>query len=199
MARTEKDPSSRGSIDTILRSLTERPNVESALILSRRDGSIIKTAGFATTEQRRRAESAAAYKPSSDAAAGQTQALPNLPAQEINEQAVQEEIPEVSPAEELAASVYKFVKSAESMGTSLSGLSEERDMDGNRTSYDVGGGIGKDVEGASGTSKESTSGNEDSQIQLLRLRIKRREVIIFPDPQYLCCVVQRIGKSADGR
>ena len=36
---------------------------------------------------------------------------------------------------------------------------------------------------------------EESQAQLMRLRIKSREIIIFPDPQYLCCVVQRIGKQ----
>ena len=199
MARTEKDPSSKSSIDTILRNLTDRTNVESALILSRRDGSIIKTAGFATTEQRRRAESAAAYKPSADVAGGPNQAPSSMPAQENDEQAVQDDVPEASPAEELAASVYKFVKSAELMGASLNGLSIEREADGKTSVFNADGDSEKHVADVNSASKESVAGNEDSQIQLLRLRIRRREVIIFPDPQYLCCVVQRISKSAEGR
>jgi hypothetical protein len=45
------------------------------------------------------------------------------------------------------------------------------------------------------TSDVTDKARDESQVQLLRLRIKSREIIVFPDPQYLCCVVQRVGKQ----
>jgi hypothetical protein len=30
------------------------------------------------------------------------------------------------------------------------------------------------------------------------LRTKRQEIIIYPDTNYLCCVVQSVGKQANG-
>ena len=47
-------------------------------------------------------------------------------------------------------------------------------------------------------SEESEHIRDESRVQLMRLRIKSREIIIFPDPQYLCCVVQRIGRQGTG-
>jgi hypothetical protein len=34
----------------------------------------------------------------------------------------------------------------------------------------------------------------ESEVQLLRMRTKTQEIIIFPDTKFLCCVVQAIGK-----
>jgi hypothetical protein len=34
----------------------------------------------------------------------------------------------------------------------------------------------------------------ESEVQLLRMRTKTQEIIIFPDAKFLCCVVQAIGK-----
>ena len=39
---------------------------------------------------------------------------------------------------------------------------------------------------------DKVGGNE---VQLLRMRTKRQEIIIYPDTKFLCCVIQTVGKS----
>lgn len=57
------------------------------------------------------------------------------------------------------------------------------------------------TEASKGTSERSDSSLSsvpiltDNDVQLLRLRLKKQEVIIFPDPKYLCCVVQDMDKN----
>lgn len=115
--------------------------------------------------------------------------------QENNEQAIQGEHDERSPAAELAAAVFQFVRAAAAMGSTLGDLSTEKDIEDSgaaRTATSKAANV-------NGSNDESSTIKEDSQIQLLRLRIKHREIIIFPDPQYLCCVVQKIGRTFDNR
>ncbi|ETN40357.1 uncharacterized protein HMPREF1541_04634 [Cyphellophora europaea CBS 101466] len=175
----------QSSIDATLRSLSDRPNVESTLILSRKDGSIIKTTGFTSAEKRRRAQSTAAYQAAEspaqvkDADAG-------------NEEAIAEQ-EKFSPAEELAASIFQFMKAAGTLGTTLTAVSAGQDGEDSNTLRRPESGRAPDTDG---TTEESEARRIDSQVQLLRLRVKHREIIIFPDPHYLCCVVQRIGKQA---
>lgn len=172
------------TIDTLLRSLTDRPNVESTLILSRKDGSIIKSAGFASAATRKRALSSA----------------PERPIDQTNpaEDDAGEEQTKVTPAEELAASVFQFMTAAGALGSTLATVSAQQDREGgmqqseNKTS-------------AAHTGNDDTVDEvfdqADAQIQLLRLRIKQQEMIVFPDPRYICCVVQRVGKlhNVNGR
>jgi hypothetical protein len=56
-------------------------------------------------------------------------------------------------------------------------------------------------EGKSATSKHYIDKDADThekagenEVQLLRMRTRTQEIIIFPDTKFLCCVVQAIGK-----
>ncbi len=37
--------------------------------------------------------------------------------------------------------------------------------------------------------------SEDGEVQLLRLRTKKHEIIVYPDAKFLCCVVSRSGQG----
>jgi hypothetical protein len=52
--------------------------------------------------------------------------------------------------------------------------------------------IGKDAD-----AHDKVGGNE---VQLIRMRTKRQEIIIYPDTKFLCCVIQAVGKfgQSDG-
>lgn len=168
----------------MLRSLTDRPNVEATLILSRKDGSIIKSSGFEPVSKKQRALSSA----------------PEIPTEQSKspEDGVNEEPPKATPAEELAASVFQFMTAAGALGSTLASVSVRQEREDGSFQQELKS--GKPQPG----NEESIDLHTDSaeaQVQLLRLRIKQKEVIIFPDPRYICCVVQRIGKhaAADGR
>lgn len=175
------------SIDAILRGLTDRPNVESTLILSRKDGSIIKTSGFAPAERRRRAQSAAPFQPPE--AATQNKDQGSGPEDTVGRE-------KLHPATALATTIFDFMKAAGSLGATLTTVAEEQNLDDAshlRRADATGTGAGTE-----GLTEEVDARRTDSQVQLLRLRVKHREIIIFPDPQYLCCVVQRVTKQHSG-
>ena len=161
------------------------------LILSRKDGSIIKSAGFPTAEKRRRAQSATPFPP----AEAVTKAKDDTPK---NEEAVTE-AEKVSAAEELAAAIYQFMKAAGSLGSTLTTVAAEQDSE-DASSLRRAEALSRETD-TDAPAEEAEARRGDSQVQLLRLRVKHREIIIFPDPQYLCCVVQRVGKQpgAEGR
>lgn len=176
------------SIDAILRGLTDRPNVESTLILSRKDGSIIKTSGFAAIERRGRAQSTVPLQP--------TEGVPQVREESTKDEETSVEQKRTMPAEELAASIFHFMKAASALGMTLTTVVEEQHIeDGNSLRSSETAVNGGDMDG---NTEEGEMRRGESQVQLLRLRIKHREIIIFPDPRYLCCVVQRVGKQAGG-
>jgi hypothetical protein len=142
------------------------------LILSRWDGSIIKATGAVAAEKRKRAQSVADYQPATGEGTGDADA-------EM----------QPTPAEALASSIFQFMKIAGSVGDTLCAVSMEQEAEDfslRRSDQDQKG-------SAYGTHAVPI---DESQIQLLRLRIKHREVIIFPDPRYICCVVQRTGRQS---
>ncbi len=103
------------------------------------------------------------------------------------------------PAEELASSVFQFVTSASFLGTTLCSVAVQ-------VGEEDGAALRHPRQGDNLSNETALEDSEDvrgeSQVQLIRLRVKSREIIIFPDPHYLCCVVQRVGKqgnAADGR
>ncbi|RMD40671.1 hypothetical protein DV735_g4467, partial [Chaetothyriales sp. CBS 134920] len=178
---TSSQPSSAPSVDQLLRSLSDRPNVESTIILSRKDGSIIRASGFNTVEKRRRARSLAAPQglPGNTDQAGLGSS--GEPAEEVGQ----------SPAEELAVSILQCVQAADALGSNLAALSSEEESEDYASRRS--GPPGNVSEPELDDSKASAS--NESAVQLLRLRVKQREIIIFPDPRYLCCVVQTAGDN----
>ena len=158
--------------------------MESTLILSRKDGSIIKASGLLSAEKRRKAQPVAGY---------QTQANENAPHSNMNGSEAQAQEAMSAPAEELAASIFQFVQIAGSLGYTLSAVSVDQEAEDFASRRSDPNQQEADADG-------STAGpGDESQVQLLRLRVKYREIIVFPDPQYLCCVVQRVGKKSVGR
>jgi hypothetical protein len=152
--------------------------------LSRKDGSIIKVAGFASAEKRQRAQSTVTYP-----AAVATQSNEE---NGTTEEAAANETDTASPPEELAAAIFQFMKVAESLGSTLTSVSKEENLDDSAGRRNDTGSRTQDRIGAA---EDGDSRRHDSQVQLLRLRIRQREIIIFPDVRYLACVVQRIGKQ----
>lgn len=88
------------------------------------------------------------------------------------------------------------MKAAGSLGATLTTVAAEQDgEEGTSLRRTEAPPRGADTDAPT---EEAEARRGESQVQLLRLRVKHREIIIFPDPQYLCCVVQRVGKQAGG-
>ncbi|KAL2414787.1 hypothetical protein ABEF95_012004 [Exophiala dermatitidis] len=251
------------SIDAMLRGLTERPNVQSTLILSRKDGSIIRATGVVarnttgTTSSRPTSSTGApaappntstppqSYPMSRDtqegkgstatpqdgsAGAGAAAPPPSNPTvtkeqgqgQEDTTQILLDPEPEPEPLEVLASSIFQFVGHADSLGLTLGSISRGA-SDTGAGGHGHGHGYGSAITGSTGRTNDqrpfsssdikqhprrtvaddeesdttTTRGTED-EVQLLRLRTKHQEIIIFPDPNYICCVVQKMGNKAGG-
>ncbi|RVX69453.1 hypothetical protein B0A52_06516 [Exophiala mesophila] len=197
MAQNDRGNPNVSSVDATLRALTDRPNVQSTLILSKRDGSIIRATGLIVSGkhsvpragQTSRWTSGPNVTQDSGAGEGGDHAADG---QEQGEESQHQ----VTPAEVLASAIFQFAKNASTVGAVLGGISRQADKtsggiygDGSASMQEVGG------------EDESHKVRED-EVQLLRLRTKNQEIIIFPDPNYICCVVQRMGKvgsATDGK
>lgn len=161
----------------LLQNLLKRPDVRSTLILSRKDGSIIKAAGLIAED-------------SNELQVGRTNpSLENTEEHSAEQDRGDEARMGVaieegkSRAQMLASSIFHFVASATTVSASLN--------EANHASSAMPS--GNDRSNEKGTTKNKTPARDD--IQLLRLRLSKQEVIIFPDPSYLCCVVQEIDKN----
>jgi hypothetical protein len=175
--------------------------VESTLVLSRRDGSIICTTGRLYQDKR-----SSVVEPSTSA--GQpSDSTPNdsASAEPVNEQDLASDTERVAsqgtrvitPAETLAASIFGFVHSATLLGRAIGTSHSSQESQGAARA-----GVFESVSNPAGDRKhpddESQSTPREDQVQLLRMRTRRQEIIIYPDPSYLCCVVQSVGKQANG-
>lgn len=103
----------------------------------------------------------------------------------------------MSPAETLAVAVFGFVHSATLLGRAV-GRSH-----GDQESQEAArANVFESIPNHSGEEQPQLEGDEstskEDQVQLLRLRTKRQEIIIYPDTNYLCCVIQSVGKQANG-
>ena len=50
-----------------------------------------------------------------------------------------------------------------------------------------------------GTTDGDAEGDAEDDVQLLRMRTKNYEIVIFPDRKFLCCVIQDITKGLQGQ
>jgi len=100
------------------------------------------------------------------------------------------------PTEVLAATIFHFVNSATSLGLTLGSTS--RNAASSEGTVAAGGyGSTANASKSDAAEEESDSKASEDEVQLLRLRTKHQEIIIFPDPNYICCVVQRAGKAGN--
>lgn len=175
----------------MLRGLTERPNVQATLILSKTDGSIIRATGVIVSDKQLSSSAGSQYQWSTATSRQDEQGTNKVKEEEQGASGQQEEDSprgKQPPVEVLAASVFQFVQNASSLGLTLGSVSRNSGMAGAASYRD------------SSTSKQEASAEEDrprtkdDEVQLLRLRTKYQEIIVFPDPHYICCVVQKVGK-----
>lgn len=178
------------SVDATLRALTDRPNVQSTLILSKKDGSIIRATGLIASGKHSGPQAGQAPRWTSDP--GETQDSGSGEggdhAADGQEQG-DESQHQITPAEVLATAIFQFVKNATTVGAVLGAISREADK--------ASGGIYGDGSASMQevAREDETHKIREDEVQLLRLRTKNQEIIVFPDPNYICCVVQRMGKA----
>jgi hypothetical protein len=143
--------------------------VQSTLILSREDGSVISATGFSPDE-------------GSPSGRSQERGASGNP---------QKEGP--APAEQLASAIFEFVSASNTLSSKMELLSVQNSgrLDITSLSNEENNArpkhhVGKDVD-----THDKVGGNE---VQLIRMRTKRQEIIIYPDTKFLCCVIQAVGK-----
>lgn len=183
--RTQQVPQ---HVSALLSHLTSRPGVQSTLILSRKDGSIIQSTGQLAQMTEENGGSRTAHIPSATtdptalSAAQPTEPSPTSPAVSQPYQP--------SQAETLAAHIFAFVSSAEALGVSLSRPTPtvQRPSDSHwDDNYDYGNEAGtareEDRDG------DDLDRDEDGEVKLLRMRTKKHEIVVVPDRKYLLCVV----------
>ena len=88
-----------------------------------------------------------------------------------------------------------FVESAERLGSSLGDLDPEQREANMRRKMKTQDGAGQTPEG-NGKEEDHDGRSGFQDLQLLRLRTRSQEIIIYPDSKFLCSVVQGIGKIA---
>ncbi|EXJ62847.1 hypothetical protein A1O7_03288 [Cladophialophora yegresii CBS 114405] len=186
------------SIDAMLRGLTERPNVQSTLILSRKDGSIIRATGTGLPEQRGDPESAVyqwSQVPGSTGGLEGSERGGASIAEKSEESAEAQQ--SARPVEILASSIFQFVNNANVLGETLGVTSRGAPRPNGAF---TAGAYGDDTDSTNkdrSYDEDAESGPSEDEVQLLRLRTKHQEIIIFPDPNYICCVVQKVSKAGN--
>ncbi|KAJ5791080.1 uncharacterized protein N7518_008091 [Penicillium psychrosexuale] len=183
--RTQQVPQ---HVTALLSHLTSRPGVQSTLILSRKDGSIIQSTGQLAQMTEENGGSRTAHIPSATTEpTGLSTAQPTEPSP--TSPAVSQPY-QPSQAETLAAHIFAFVSSAEALGVSLSRPTPtvQRPSDSHwDDNYDYGNEAGtareEDRDG------DGLDRDEDGEVKLLRMRTKKHEIVVVPDRKYLLCVV----------
>ncbi|PGH00012.1 hypothetical protein AJ80_09249 [Polytolypa hystricis UAMH7299] len=195
--------------------LASRPGVQSTLILSRKDGSIIQTTGLLALQSSPNNNNttttpAAATPPSLSPPTSEPPLATSSTTEQSNPTPITTEnapntvatsVPyKPSPAELIASHIFAFVSSASALSASLSSSSTNKS---NEAEYrpsifdrsDVNGnGHGKDERGES----DAPEREEEDEVRLLRLRTKVHEIIIIPGRRFLLCVVHDVSGGATG-
>lgn len=94
-------------------------------------------------------------------------------------------------AEKLASDIFLFVSAASFLASSLQTTAASK---GSMASYKNGISYRQSKE-------EMATANgklevDSGEVQLLRMRSKKHEIVIFPDPNFLCCVIQNVERQA---
>ncbi|EZF74026.1 hypothetical protein H105_04153 [Trichophyton soudanense CBS 452.61] len=183
--------------------LTSRPGVQSTLILSRKDGSIIQTTGLlaapSTTNGTSPTSASSEETATPSSITDQDGELSEAASSPIVVQPTRDAVPyKPSPAETLAVHIHAFVSSASSLSTALSSPADNED---DHEAENEKKSSNKDSEPAGGNPFEDQTPperEEDDELKLLRLRTKIHEIIIIPDRKYLLCVVHDVSATAGG-
>lgn len=202
-----------GHFITQLSHLQSRPDVQSTLILSRKDGSIIQATGqlgqlstpnpTSTPNPEPATESEPQDSTTTNPESADTP--PTEPTEQESPAQTDTQPEQVKPykpsqAETLAAHIFAYVSSASALSTCLSrstaGDDQEAEYGGSNTQSTPQNPV------TEGQDNKEGHPEEDDELKLLRLRTKVHEIIIFPDRRFLLCVVHDLaamGGSSGGR
>jgi hypothetical protein len=167
--------------------------VQSTLILSRKDGSIIQSTGQLAQATEENTTSRTAHIPPTDLNPfSTTQPSDSTPASPALTQSYQP-----SQAETLAAHIFAFVSSASALGISLSrpGPAHGGPSDSH---WDVNYDYGNEASTAREDRDDGVDREEDGEVKLLRMRTKKHEIVVVPDRKYLLCVVHDASPGGPG-
>ena len=147
---------------TLLDRLASKPGVQSTLILSRKDGTIIRSTGLLSSS---------------------VTESPNNTSNDVDASAVNgvEGTSSTSSAQELARLVFSFVSNAGSLALNLSLHGQSRAA--------FNGEIAGRPTTASTESESLRENNGNDEVKLLRLRTRKNELVIVPDKGFLLVVV----------
>lgn len=182
--RTQQVPQ---HVTALLSHLTSRPGVQSTLILSRKDGSIIQRTGQLAPQE-----------PTPRPAPPTTETT--LPP-DTDPAPAPAQTHQVSQAEALAAHIFAFVSSASALGVSLSNPTAQSPNILPTTSMP---GLEGDIDYVNGSRipreevDEGTDREEDEEVKLLRMRTRKHEIVVVPDRKYLLCVVHDASHASGG-
>ncbi|KAL1992859.1 hypothetical protein VTN49DRAFT_3615 [Thermomyces lanuginosus] len=193
-------------VSNLLSHLISRPGVQSTLILSRKDGSIIQVTGkLASSSPQSRTNNIASSsrRESVPSQSDTTSAVASSSSQDGNTTpaAAGAATPASTPykptyAEVLAAQIHAFVSNAATLSSTLAHPSGGEDgynghpangLDEDKA--DVNGG----TDDADGEGREK---EDDDEVKLLRLRTKKNEIVIVPSRKYLLCVVHDVTSNS---
>ncbi|KAJ5092630.1 hypothetical protein NUU61_007500 [Penicillium alfredii] len=192
-------------VTALLSHLTSRPGVQSTLILSRKDGSIIQSTGLLAPPSAEEARSSRAAQaspstvsdPNPLASASSSDSSPASPTPATPTPSYQP-----SQAEALAAHISAFVSSASALGLSLSRPAVQSTGDGQDPSAGWDAGHESYGNGTITPREEDRDADvdcdEDDEVKLLRMRTRKHEIVIVPDRKYLLCVVHDATPSSAG-
>ncbi|KIX10403.1 uncharacterized protein Z518_01485 [Rhinocladiella mackenziei CBS 650.93] len=178
----------------MLRGLTDRPNVQSTLILSRKDGSIVRATGIVVSGRPGTTGAGTSYPWPRAQGEGQKPDGNQEGDAVLEGQDQDGGVTQLKAVELLASSIFQFVTNASMLGFTLGSTSRSASGPDGSSSYGDPTTFSKQEPNAE---EESDQKVGEDEIQLLRLRTRHQEIIIFPDPNYICCVVQRVGKAGN--
>ena len=185
-------------VTALLSHLTSRPGVQSTLILSRKDGSIIQSTGELAAQESSVPLPApiAASVADSNSLSQSSDSPPASPA------LLTPSTYQPSQAEALAAHIFAFVSSASALGITLSrpvtqlpsGVQAATGLEGGYDTYGNGTMTPRDDD----RDGDSFDREEEDEVKLLRLRTRKHEIVVVPDRKYLLCVVHGATNANGG-
>lgn len=185
-------------VTALLSHLTSRPGVQSTLILSRKDGSIIQSTGLLAAQEQNtpRQTPLSSSSPEPSPLAQSSDPSPASPTPATSPSTYQP-----SQAEALAAHIFNFVASASALGISLSKPNTQQSGDAPNSSG-LDGAYGTYTNGTRTPQEEQEADagdrDEEDEVKLLRLRTKKHEIVVVPDKKYLLCVVHGAAGASGG-
>lgn len=185
-------------VTALLSHLTSRPGVQSTLILSRKDGSIIQSTGLLAAQE----QNTTHQTPLASSTPEPTQpAQSSDPSTASPTPTTPQSTYQPSQAEALAAHIFNFVSSASALGISLSkpitqqsgDVPNPSGLDGTYGAYTNGTRTPQEERDADAGDRD-----EEDEVKLLRMRTKKHEIVVVPDKKYLLCVVHDAAGASGG-